>query len=55
MQAGGLQVSKAKATLQSEAGVEGVSREALQVSEQGRISAGSKLVLDKWMSRSVWL
>lgn len=46
VQAGGLQVSKAKVTLQSKAGVEGVSREALQVSEQGRVSAGSELVLE---------
>lgn len=46
VQAGGLQVSKAKVTPQSKAGVEGVSRGALQVSEQGRVSAGSRLVLD---------
>lgn len=46
MQAGGLQVSKAKATLQSKAGVEGLSRGALQVSERGRISAGRELVLE---------
>lgn len=46
MQAGGLQVSKAKATLQSKAGVEGLSREALQVSEWGRVSAERELVLE---------
>lgn len=47
MQAGGLQVSKAEATLQSKAGVEGLSREALQVCERGRISAGSAPVLEQ--------
>lgn len=57
MQAGGLQVSKAKMTLQSKAGVEGVSKEALQVSEQGRVSAGSRLVLesmDKMWQEQRW-
>lgn len=44
-QAGGLQVANTKATLLRKAGEEGLNREALQVSEQGRISAGSTLVL----------
>lgn len=46
VQAGGLQVANGKATLLSKAGEEGLNREGLQVSEQGRISAGSVLVLE---------
>lgn len=44
VQAGGVQVANTKAMLLSKAGEEGLDREALQVSERGRISTGSTLV-----------